>query len=221
MNFDSWWQIDGEWVEPPNQRRAGESGVKRVSHPELGQLYVKLQTNHCYRSLRYPFGRPTVWREYDALAACRSLGVPVPEVLACVDQREPGRWRAVLVTRALTGYRDLFAWCRRRDADLIKDAVFAEMLVQAGTVIGRLHAGGWMHANLYPNHIFANHEQGEAAVSAALIDVENSRRVGLHHRAAKRDLKQLRKRCQALRPGEWERLEAAHWQEFDACRQRR
>ena len=28
--FDRWWHSEGEWVEPPNQRRGGESGVRRL-----------------------------------------------------------------------------------------------------------------------------------------------------------------------------------------------
>lgn len=214
MSFESWWTITGEWVEPPNQRRDGESGVKLAQHPEFGPLYVKLQTNHCYRSLRYPFGRPTVWREHDALAAARALHVPVPEVVACVDRKNANGWQAVLATKALVGYRDLFAWGRRREKGIIQDAVLHEMLEQAGTVIGRLHAGGWMHTNLYPNHVFANHEAGEAPVQVALIDLENSRRVWRKKQAASRDLNQLKKRCQMFTVTEWGLLEDAHWRTF-------
>ena len=29
--FDYFWQRQGEWVEAPNQRRGGESGVQRLS----------------------------------------------------------------------------------------------------------------------------------------------------------------------------------------------
>ncbi|HAF92779.1 MAG TPA: InaA protein, partial [Pseudomonas sp.] len=28
--FQRWWEAQGEWVEEPNQRRDGESGVKRL-----------------------------------------------------------------------------------------------------------------------------------------------------------------------------------------------
>lgn len=214
MSFDEWWNIAGDWVEPPNQRRDGESGVKRVEHAKHGPLYVKLQTNHCYRSLRYPLGRPTVWREYDALTACRELNVPVPEVVACFDRKQPAGWQALLVTKALVGYRDLVAWEYFRQRGRISDATIAEMLTRAGEVIGRLHAGGWMHTNLYPNHVFASNHSGEAPVAVALIDLENSRRVWFKRRAASRDLNQLKKRCQMLSAAEWGVLEEAHWQTF-------
>ncbi|MFZ3206922.1 MAG: lipopolysaccharide kinase InaA family protein, partial [Pseudomonas sp.] len=30
MAFEQWWQLQGEWVEEPNHRRGGESGVQRL-----------------------------------------------------------------------------------------------------------------------------------------------------------------------------------------------
>ena len=35
--FEQWWQLQGEWVEEPNQRRGGESGVQRLQ-VDQGQL---------------------------------------------------------------------------------------------------------------------------------------------------------------------------------------
>ena len=65
-DFNSWWQTQGEWVEEPNDRRGGQSGVQRIT--VQGQLlYAKRQAGHTYRSLKYPLGRPTVLRERDAL----------------------------------------------------------------------------------------------------------------------------------------------------------
>ena len=39
--FDQWLALPGEWVEPPNIRRGGESGVKRVLTASGGVLYCK------------------------------------------------------------------------------------------------------------------------------------------------------------------------------------
>ena len=79
--FDYFWSQRGEWVEEPNVRRGGESGVQRI-HASGGQLlYAKRQVGHFYRSLRYPFGRPTVLRERDALLALPGLH-PAHEVAA-------------------------------------------------------------------------------------------------------------------------------------------
>ena len=43
QEFDNWWARTGEWVEEPNQRRGGESGVQLLI-PETAEqplLYSK------------------------------------------------------------------------------------------------------------------------------------------------------------------------------------
>ena len=42
--FQRWWNTQGEWVEEPNQRRAGESGVQRIRlrDPQQPLLYCIL-----------------------------------------------------------------------------------------------------------------------------------------------------------------------------------
>ncbi|MGH8386742.1 MAG: lipopolysaccharide kinase InaA family protein [Pseudomonas sp.] len=66
-HFDYFWNQRGEWVEEPNVRRGGESGVQRVMGSDDQLLYFKRQTGHIHSSLLHPFGRPTVLRERDAL----------------------------------------------------------------------------------------------------------------------------------------------------------
>ena len=109
--FDFFWEQRGEWVEEPNQRRGGESGVQRV-FTEAGQLiYIKRQVGHIYRSWLHPFGRPTVLRERDALVGLSELDVSVPEMIFCGAQRdERHEWRALLVTKALDGFQELENW---------------------------------------------------------------------------------------------------------------
>lgn len=76
--FDYFWRQQGEWVEEPNRRRGGESGVQRVMSSNGRLLYSKRQTGHIYRSWLHPFGRPTVLRERDAIKGLRLLDVRVP-----------------------------------------------------------------------------------------------------------------------------------------------
>lgn len=216
MTVAAWWQREGEWVEPPNRRRDGESGVKRVQDPVHGLLYVKLQTNHLYRSVRYPFGRPTALRERDALAAVAASGVTVPEVVFAGDEKDGGQWRAVLVTKALAGYRDLFHWGLRRERGRVSDERHAEMLRAVGQMLGILHRQRWQHTNLYPNHIFVTDDAAEGPVRAALIDLENSRRCLRAATAAQRDFEQLRKRATMFSDADWHILLQAHAAAFAA-----
>lgn len=81
--FEFYWNQKGEWVEEPNQRRGGESGVQRIHDANERLLYAKRQVGHTYRSWRYPLGRPTVLRERDALVAMNRLSVGVPELVYC------------------------------------------------------------------------------------------------------------------------------------------
>ena len=103
--FDYFWRQQGEWVEEPNRRRGGESGVQRIMGPNGRLLYSKRQTGHIYRSWLHPFGRPTVLRERDALKGLRLLDVRVPEMVFCEARRVPEhQWKALLVTAALEGF---------------------------------------------------------------------------------------------------------------------
>jgi tRNA A-37 threonylcarbamoyl transferase component Bud32 len=209
-SLQSWWQRDGDWVEPPNMRRNGQSGVKRVNDPERGLLYVKLQSNHLYRSLRFPFGRPTALRERDALHALRALGIPVPETLYAGDEKTPEGWRAVLVTHSLDGYVDMVQWYKQGGRECIGEGLHQQLLQRLGAVLGRLHAHGWQHTNLYPNHVFFCEPAAGEVPAVALIDVENSRQVWWRARAAHRDLAQLHKRCTMLGEADWQMVASAH-----------
>lgn len=106
--FDYFWRQQGEWVEEPNRRRGGESGVQRVMSASGRLLYCKRQTGHIYRSWLHPFGRPTVLRERDALKGLRLLDVRVPEMVFCEARRDPEhQWKAILVTAFLDGFDEI------------------------------------------------------------------------------------------------------------------
>ena len=108
--FEHYWRQEGEWVEEPNRRRGGESGVQRI-HEDGKLLYAKRQVGHIYRSWRYPQGRPTVLRERDALLGLRELNVNVPELVFCgAKQAGDKQWRALLVTASLDGYIEIEKW---------------------------------------------------------------------------------------------------------------
>ncbi|KPW73310.1 InaA protein [Pseudomonas cannabina] len=44
--FSHFWSKRGEWVEEPNVRRGGESGVQRLLMEDGKTLYAKRQTGH-------------------------------------------------------------------------------------------------------------------------------------------------------------------------------
>ena len=206
--FDYFWNLRGEWVEEPNVRRGGESGVERVMGSDGQLLYTKRQVGHIYRSLRYPFGRPTVLRERDALIGLRLIDVSVPDIIYCGAQRDPEhQWRALLVTRSLDGFEEIDHWYagggRERHGELIHDRVLKELAEN----LARMHKGRWQHSCLYSKHVFVRvtGESDAARVEVALIDLEKCRQRLTARYAAVHDLKQLR-RHSSFSTTDWQKL---------------
>lgn len=200
-DFAYWWDIPGDWVEPPNDRRGGWSGMLRV--PDGGRmLYVKRQRNHLCRTLRHPFGWPTASRERQYLDRVRSLGLlaPVP-VFHGVRKAQEGI-EAVLVTEELKGFRDL-----SEQSDLVPEA--RRLLASAlGDRLGILHRARLQHSCLYAKHIMVNWQDGKPLI--ALIDLEKMRLHLSREAAARRDLEQLRRRQNLFDDADWEVLLRAH-----------
>lgn len=181
-----WWAVEGDFVEPPNIRRGGVSGVQRVKTTAGGVFYVKRQTGHLFRSLRYPLGRPTLLREWRNLLYCKDVGIPVPE-LVCFDMRRDGEgWHALLVTAELANYVSLEDALRN---DIWSPTLRSRVLHELCLTLIRLHSTRHRHGHLYPKEIFVC--TNETAPSVALVDWELARRRLTIHDAAQADLRRL------------------------------
>lgn len=206
--FEYWWQRRGDWVEAPNQRRGGESGVQRLRTDDGCLCYAKRQIGHIYRSLAYPFGRPTVLREARALRAWAGLGVRVPRILYSGARRGvDGAWEAMLVTEALEGFVDLECWYAEGGRERHGEALHRHFLEQLGRVLARLHEARWQHGCLYYKHVFLRISGcGEdAQVEVALLDLEKSRRRWSEKKAMDHDFQQLR-RHSSWNETDWQHL---------------
>ncbi|MBL0794091.1 MULTISPECIES: lipopolysaccharide kinase InaA family protein [Pseudomonas] len=206
--FDYYWNQRGEWVEEPNVRRGGESGVQRVVGRDGQLLYAKRQTGHIYRSWLHPFGRPTVLRELDALTGVSRLGVRVPEIVFCGAQPDPQhKWRALLVTKSLDGFQELEQWVAAGGREQYGEAVYERVLKDLAENLARMHKGRWQHSCIYIKHVFVSVTgEGESAkVEVALIDLEKCRQRLTAHRAAAHDMKQLR-RHSSFSATDWKKL---------------
>jgi hypothetical protein len=188
--FDRWWHSPGQWVEPANQRRGGESGV-RLLQQRSGQspLYCKRQTGHLYRTLLHPFGRPTILRELQAYRAFARIGIQTPNLVYCAARQQDGDWQALLVTEALPGFVSLEQWYASDHATVLNQAVLRQLAV----TLARLHLAGWQHGCCYPKHLFVRvqADTGGHGVRIALLDLEKSRRRWYVKRASQHDLRQL------------------------------
>ncbi|OZI55100.1 lipopolysaccharide kinase InaA family protein [Bordetella genomosp. 5] len=184
--IDFWWTVQGEWAEPPNERRGGMSGVQRVTLEDGTRYYVKRQRNFTFRSLRYPLGAPTLLREWNNLQTFARLGVPTAPAVAFDMRREADGWHAVLVTRALEGYISLeegFS-CARWD-----ESERARILTHVLEALAPLHTAGRKHGHLYPKEVFVRPQAD--TVHVALLDLELSRRHLSRRHAARSDLRRL------------------------------
>ncbi|MEH6364853.1 MULTISPECIES: lipopolysaccharide kinase InaA family protein [Pseudomonas] len=209
--FEDWWQTQGEWVEEPNQRRGGESGVQRVRGRNGELLYVKRQVGHAHRSLRHPFGRPTVLREREALLSARQAGVNVPDIVYCSTSGK----RGLLVTAALDGYLNVDDWYASGGRERYGEAMHERLLKAIGSNIALFNRARWQHSSTYSKHIFVCIDgQGENAKPlTALIDLEKSRQRLTAKQAALHDMKQLRRRSNWSRE-DWKVIIDAYQQTF-------
>jgi tRNA A-37 threonylcarbamoyl transferase component Bud32 len=206
--FERWWQTQGEWVEAPNQRRGGESGVQRLQSKAGQWLYLKRQTGHLHRSWLHPLGRPTVLRELHAIQALQRLGLRVPKVVYGAARQQAGQWRALLVTEALEGFVSLDQWYASQAPQRFGSQLNRCMLQQLAATLSRLHRAGWQHGCLYPKHIFIkSHAAGACAgVDVALLDLEKSRRRLFSRAAARHDMAQLFRHRGGMPMADWQIL---------------
>lgn len=206
--FDHFWNQHGEWVEEPNVRRGGESGVQRLHLANGPLLYVKRQTGHIYRSLLHPLGRPTVLRERDALVALTALKVSVPQLVFCGAQRDPEhQWRALLVTESLDGFEEIDKWYEAGSREERGEALYEAILKEIAVMLARMHRGRWQHSCLYSKHVFVRitGTGASARPEIALLDLEKCRRRLTARSAAQHDLKQLR-RHSSFSDADWNKL---------------
>jgi hypothetical protein len=200
-DFAGWWGAPGEWVEEPNQRRSGWSGMLRV---RIGEqvFYVKKQCNHLCRTLAHPFGWPTASRERLNIGRLQALGLRVPTPVFHGERRSENGFEAILVTEELAGFAALDTQTG------LSPAARQALAAEAGRVLGIMHRAHWQHSCLYDKHLFVRW-QGERP-EVALIDLEKLRRPILHWKAAAHDLNQLQRHQKIWSAEEWRMLEAAH-----------
>lgn len=199
-SFDALWRLEAEWFEPPNQRRGGWSGVMRIELPgpdgEPVALFLKRQENHTRPALRHPLaGEPTFAAEVRNILAMQQHGVPSLEPVYYAQRKVDGRWRVVLLTLGLVGFRPLDEWGDEWFAAGLKNSLVTRRRVIAtcADVLRRLHRAGFVHNAMHPKHIFLRVSDLDG-VEARLIDLEKMRRKpGLFWRTL-RDLDSLNRR---------------------------
>ena len=200
-DFDGWWNTSEDWVEEPNQRRNGWSGMIRL---RIGSqtFYVKKQCNHLFHSPSHPFGRPTVSREYENILHLKALGLRIPEPVFHGTRRTRQGFEGLLVTKELTGFSAL------SDQTAISAQARETLAKETGRALGIMHKVHLQHSCLYDKHIMVRWNGNEPEI--ALIDLEKLRQPILPWRAAKHDINQLQRHQHIWSKSEWKILLDAH-----------
>lgn len=189
-DFEALWQLDLPPVDELNEGRGGWSGVCRLEVAG-GAYYLKRQRNYLARSLLRPLGEPTFAREFRNISLYQRLAIPSLQAAFFGQRRESGEVRAVLLTRALDGWRDLGEWLSdwaNRPVE-VRNAI----LEACGRLVRRLHDAGQKHGCLYPKHIFLRPEG--RTFMACLIDLEKTRPLLFGRSDRVRDIEALLRRA--------------------------
>lgn len=210
--FDSLWDLNLDWFEAPNHRRSGWSGVSRhlLRRPDGGDcaVFVKRQQNHNFKSLFHPIdGLPTTYREYRNICRLKANRIPCPDLVLYGHRRRHGQWQAILITRALDGYRPLEDGLDALAEDDVRGR--EALLASVAATISRMHAHSLRHSSLYAKHIFVRPDTRRSSggatpqFDAAVIDLEKMRFGFPLFGVAAHDLDQLCRHWRR-REGDWE-----------------
>lgn len=200
--FDHWWATEGDWVEEPNQRRNGMSGVQRIER-DGKVLYVKRMTHHLFHSLRYPFGRPTIVREIQVINEMAKAGVIVPNIVYGKAMKIDGEWRALLVTEDMSGFICIADWYRLHQQNPFPDAQREGMLKAVAKAFKAMHSINRQHGCCYVRHIYVRTDGRE---QAGFLDLEKSRRRWVREKAVSHDFRQLEKYLDPIPKADWEKV---------------
>jgi hypothetical protein len=202
--FNSLWELQAEWFEPPNERRGGWSGVARIELDLPGggreAVFLKRQENHTRRTFsNLIFGEPTFAGEIKNILLLSQAGVPTMDPLYYGQRKVDGKWRAILVTRELAGFRSLIELADEWNRGDWKKSIPArrKLITVLATVIRNMHEHKLVHNSLHPKHVFVRLTEG-GPPEVALIDLEKMRRTISVKSAMLRDLDSLNRRAYAF-----------------------
>ncbi len=199
--FESLWNLEADWFEPPNHRRGGWSGVARVAlqlpEGEQAFIFLKRQENHIRKSWRHPFrGEPTFRAEARNLRRLNGKGIAAPRMVCYAERQTKKGWQVVLATLELEGFEpmdrliDSWKQARWQDSRLLRRALIPEV---AG-LLRRFHALKQAHNALHAKHIFIDPDN----CTACLIDLEKMRPRLTRRQAMLRDLDTLNRRTRHI-----------------------
>lgn len=182
LEIESMTTREFDWFERPNKRLGGWSGVSRVylnpeaSAPERIALFLKIQSNHCYRTIGNGLKkRLTFERELDAFEALQGFDA-LPELVLFAKWRQGSDIGSIFMTKALDGFVELQDWIQQvQQTHPDQDAEIRKALKSVAETTRTMHQRGWAHFAYKPKHVFIG-EAVEGKYPIRLIDFERARR---------------------------------------------
>lgn len=176
--FDQLWAKKIDWIEPPNYKRGGWSGVGQLILRDGQQslnVFIKKQKNYGRRTLFHPkVGQPTFRREFKCLEYLSKHNVNAAKVVLYDEKYKDDNCYALLITEALSDYEPLN---KVLENDFIHHRLpYAErrqLIKEVALFLRRFHGAGLQHRALFPKHIFVKKAAGFPEV--AIIDLEKAR----------------------------------------------
>ncbi|MCK9535738.1 MAG: lipopolysaccharide kinase InaA family protein [Pseudomonas sp.] len=192
-SFAALWDLQLDPVDEPNTERGGWSSVAKLTL-EGQSFYLKRQINHLTRSIQKPFGEPTFAREMRNIQRYQQRGIPALRAAYFAQRQILGEQRAILMTHALDGWKDLEYWQQQWPQ---LSSLQQQSIIHACAQLARtLHHAGQMHGCFYPKHIFL--QEQDAGFTAQLIDLEKTRRLLFARRDRIKDLEPLFRRSRSI-----------------------
>ena len=189
-SFQALWDMQLDAVDEPNTGRGGWSSVYRLDLEGQG-FYLKRQSNYLTYTLHRPLGEPSFSREFRNIRRYQKLGIPAMQAAFYGQRRVDGDRQAILMTRALDGWTDLYALLQQWHE--LSVSTRTAILRACGKLAHTLHSAGQIHGCFYPKHIFL--QSGGTAYQAQLIDLEKTRPAIFGKRDLIRDLEPLLRRA--------------------------
>lgn len=191
-SFDKIWNVDAGWVEEPNQRRGGWSGVTKLElkHPVEGtcNVYIKRQQNHVTKSIMHPLrGVPTFQREAKNITRFTQHGIPTLTLVYYDERVEQGNLQAILITAELDGYQSLEQWLAQWETEPLPLRQKKQVIAKIAQVVRDMHNAGFRHGCLYPKHVFLKLDS-ETGNEVRVIDLEKARAWPIKHSRMAKDL---------------------------------
>jgi len=191
-DFDALWRLEAGWLEEPNRKRKGWSGVSKIplALPDgtLAWVYLKRQEDNNTLSWRHPIaGIPTFAREFHHIQRYRAFDIPTLDPVFFGVRTVAGKARAILATVELSGFIALDAWLAEEPRPRTQRL---DCLDAVAATLRAMHRQRIRHSCFFPKHIFVRVNQ-TGGIELRIIDLEKSRRIPLRVGCTLRDLDSL------------------------------